>query len=98
MGFVQTVDSMQNSQITECNSCVTMKCLLSKLDDKIFKMIKNKHNQDAFAATLAFDDDLYSILLRYKRILEKRVYNSSYPSKKFDNQDIISKVTLYLYK
>jgi len=89
---------MQTAQINQCDTCKTLKCLLGRIDEKLYKMIKNKHQQDAFAATLPFNDDLYSILLRYKRIVEKRIYNPSYPSKKWDNQDLISKISLYLYK
>ncbi len=89
---------MQTPQTTSCESCRTLKCLLPLIDAKLEKLIRNKWYTDSYAASLYFDDDLYSILLRYKRIVSKRIFNPKYPDVHFDSQDIISKVKLYINK
>lgn len=89
---------MQTPQTKDCSTCSTLKCLLPLIDKKLEKLIKNKWNTDSYAASLYFDDNVYSILLRYKRIISKRIFNPKYPSGEFDSQDLISKVKLYINK
>ena len=45
-----------------------------------------------YNADIYFNESVYKDLLRWKRIIERRVINGTYPCEGIDSQDIISRV------
>jgi len=69
------------------------------MDNSIYQRINNKWYQDIYNADTYFNPDVYKDLLRYKRIVEKRIRDGGiYPCSSIHSQDIISKITLLLNK
>lgn len=89
---------MQLSQLKECKDCSTLEKLYDDIGCSIFQMMKNKWNGVAYGTDSFFSQSDFIVLLRLKRLIEKRLYNKSYPDSKYSNQDLISLGIKYLYK
>lgn len=89
---------MPTALLQGCSNCSSLKSLLEQIDSSLCKRITNKWYQEIYAADTYFNKDVYRDLMRYKRILERRVVEGTYPCKDIDSQDIISKITLLINK
>lgn len=89
---------MQTSQLKQCTDCDSLLSLYNKVVCSIYQLIKNKWIGHTYNSDLYFDADLYGTLIRFKRVLYKRLFNQEYPSECFSNQDIITTVNKLLYK
>ena len=88
---------MQTAQITGCQDCQTLKTLYVKIEGKLRKLITNKlrilyYNDNAY-----FDASLFKSLMRYRRIVEHRMFNPSYASD-FSTQQIIGRINSLINK
>lgn len=84
--------------ITSCTNCNTIKALIAKIDESLYKRIRNKWWNLVYSADTYFNPSVYKDLLRYKSILEKRIVNSTYPCPSISIQDVIGKITLLINK
>lgn len=89
---------MHTSQFKKCDNCCTLEELYKKVDCSIYQLMKNKWTGATYNVDAYFCADLYKTLLRYKRILYKRLYNATYPASCYTNEDLIAAVTKLLYR
>lgn len=89
---------MQLSQIKTCQNCNQLKDLLADLDDAIYKRANTMWSNRKFNTNIPWDRNAYADLIRYKRIIESRIHNPTYPSACFTNQDIYGRVNVLINK
>lgn len=85
-------------QIAKCSNCGSLKHLYDEVECSLLDMMNRKWINTQFNTSLKFDQSLYNDLVRYKRLLYKRMFNPTYPSPSIDVQDIITQATLRVYK
>src|SRR4051812_31680608 len=71
---------MNNPQILTCTNCQSLQQLLCQIDESLYQRIRNKWYSVIYNADTYFNSSVYKDLLRYKRIVQGRIYNPSYPS------------------
>jgi hypothetical protein len=78
--------------LTECKDCNSLKDQLNKL--KCTLLLKTKKKYHALIYNLAYkkQDDKIKDVIRWQKLIEKRIYNCSYPDSAFTNQDILLKL------
>jgi len=84
--------------LTFCSNCQSLKNLLDKIDTSLYKRIKGKWTNVIYGTDVYFNEGVYTDLVRYKSILQKKIINPSYPDSRIDTQDIIGKITLLINK
>ena len=89
---------MQLAQLKQCTDCSSMEAMYNKVDCSIYQLMRNKWLSVVYNTESEFDSFQYKTLLRMKRILNNRIYNSSYPSSCYTSQDIIAVASTRLYK
>lgn len=87
---------MQKPQIINCSQCSVLLDLYDKIDCSVANLAKNKWANTAYNVSLYFEGNRYEDLLRYKRIVYRKITNS----KNIDicDEDLVTLVTKELYK
>ena len=88
---------MLNTKITNCTSCANVIDLLSEIDRKLFHFSRNKYSNISLLTNLEYDEYSIGRLLRYKSILNKRLYNPNYACD-YPLTAIISKIKILINK
>lgn len=89
---------MQSPQLKMCTDCSALQNLYAQIYCSIYQLMKNKWIGNVYNVDKYFDADRLKTLLNLKRIVYKRLFNPSYPSSYYSNQDIVSLVSRILYK
>lgn len=64
-------------KLTHCTNCDSLEKLLESIECTLVYLIKRKYYSLIY--NVNYCEDSYKDLLRYRRIIEKRIYNSTYP-------------------
>lgn len=80
---------MINPIFKECTTCGSLEELVKYIDCTIAEMAKNRYYSVIYNIVLPFDSRKFKKLLRYKRILQRRLTISNYPDYRFNVQDLI---------
>lgn len=89
---------MPHFQIVSCTNCNSLKELYNEIECTLVDLIKRKWTNAQYNTSLSFNQSLYDDLVRYKRVVYKRLFNPAYPAVGVDVQDIITQVKLRVYK
>lgn len=89
---------MQNPQISQCSNCGSLREIYKEIECTLIDLIKRKWANAQYNTALSFNQSLYDDLVRYKRVVYKRMFNPAYPCVSVDVQDIITQVRLRVYK
>lgn len=87
-----------HSILKKCKNCEDLSLLLSKIECTIIFMLKKKHSIQVYNLEDNFDEDRLKSLFRYKRVLNKRIYDCSYPSKNIKTSDLIQQASLLAFR
>lgn len=88
---------MLRQNTVECTYCNSLESLSERLDCSILDMALNKYSSVVHNTQSYFDQILMNDLVRYRRILNRRLYNNQYPCCTINLEDIITKATLLSY-
>lgn len=88
---------MLPQNVVECSYCNSLEQLYKRLECSILDLSINKYNSYAYNVDSYFDQTLMNDLIRYKRIINSRMYNSAYPCCTINLDDIITKAALIAY-
>ena len=61
-------------------------------------MLKKKHSIQIYNLEDNFDEDRLKSLFRYKRVINKRVHDCSYPSTNIKTSDLIQQASLLAFR
>jgi len=84
--------------LKKCDNCDNLKTLYAKVECTILYMIHKKHSILIYNLGDVFDESKYKDLVRYKRILEKRMYDSNYPSSHVSSSQLIARISELAFK
>ena len=87
-----------HSLLKKCTNCDTLEELSKKIECTILYLAKNKNNSLKYNVNVYFDQSTFNSLVRYKRIIERRMYDCDYPSSCIKTGDIISFVTKLAFR
>lgn len=89
---------MQTSQFHICKDCGSLEEMMKRIDCSLLGLVKNKWANQSYATTLYFDRERYDRLMRYKRIIQRRLMNSAYVRGCVSNGSLTSLITKLLYR
>ena len=81
-----------------CTNCDTLKELYAKIECTILYLAKNKNNSLKYNVDTYFNQDDFNSLVRYKRIVARRMVDCDYPSPCIKTADIISYITKLAFR
>lgn len=87
-----------HSILKKCENCGDLNILLSKIECTILFMLKRKHSIDIYNLEDNFDEERFKSLLRYKRVIGKRIYDCFYPSTNIKTSDLIQQASLLAFR
>jgi adenine-specific DNA methylase len=88
---------MLQAKIGFCNDCADLSNLISQIDSKLLHYSKNYMSNICYLTNKDVNENNIKKLIRYKNILHKKLFNSSYLCS-IDIEELISRVKLLLYK
>lgn len=88
---------MLQSKIGHCNDCAHIDDLISSIDKKLLYYGKNKLNNIKYLASLDYNKENIGLLIKYKYILNHKLFNPSYCCE-INLASIISRVKVLLNK
>lgn len=74
------------------------KDLLDRIECSVLFMIKKKQAILVYNLEDSFDEDRYKDLLRYKRVINNRIYDCNYPCSSIDSPTLIEKVNQLAFR
>ena len=80
-------------RLTNCTTCGTLEELLSDIDCTIVYNAVKKYNSIAYNLGVCLNSRLLRDLLRYKRILNNRLYDATYPCSSISVDKIITQAS-----
>lgn len=81
-------------KLTNCTTCGTLEELLSDIDCTIIYNATKKYNSIVYNLEACLNSRLLRDLLRYKRILNNRLYDATYPCSSIAVDKIITQASL----
>lgn len=81
-------------KLIECTTCGSLEEVQSAIDCTLVYHINKKYNALVYNLDCCFDDRLYRDLLRYKRILQNRLYDAVYPCSDIAVDKIVTQAAL----
>lgn len=69
---------IHTSQLSTCTQCQSISALYRQVDCSVFQLTRNNWTNQSYGTKLYYDSELLKDLLKYKRILEKKMINSNY--------------------
>ena len=84
-------------QITKCNNCDALKTAYNRVECTILDLMRNKFTNITYNTTQFFCQELLNRLIRYKRVINSRLFNPKYPCSLIETQDIITLVVTHAY-
>ncbi len=87
---------MLSAQIKECRNCDSLKQLRDLVDCSLLNLSRNKLNNENYNVETYYSSEQATALAHYKRILTRKLYNSTYLTD-IKNQDIIFQVNKILF-
>jgi len=80
-------------KLTNCTTCGSLEELLSDIDCTIIYNASKKYNSIAYNLGICLNSRLLRDLLRYKRILNNRLYDATYPCSSIPVNKIINQAS-----
>lgn len=84
--------------IKECESCDSLASLYDKVECTILYLAKNKDNSLKYNVNIYFDQTIFNDLVRWKRILERRIHSCTYPCSSIKTSNIIAHVAKLAFR
>jgi len=81
----------------ECEDCSNLQEVLSYIECTLLDLAKKKYSSLAYGVKTCFSQELFNDLSYWKRIVEARIYNCSYPCSEFSSNDILAKARILAY-
>lgn len=85
-------------EFKQCSDCSSLQALYTKIDCSIYELMRSKWMAHVYGVESDFDSAHYKTLLRLRKVVLGRIYNSTYPCSSFETQDIITFALKHLYK
>lgn len=87
-----------HSILSKCDNCEGLDTLYKKIECTILFMVKKKHAILIYNLDEKFDSLRLESLIRYKRIIGKRMRDCNYPASHVKNSQLISIVSRLAFK
>ena len=84
--------------LVKCDNCDGLKTLYAKVECSILYMMHRKHAINIYNLGDIFDETRYKNLIKYKRILEKKMFDNTYPSTKILTSQLIARISELAFK
>lgn len=84
--------------LKECEACSDLSHLLKQIDCTILYLSKNRDFSIKYNVELYFNQNEFNDLVRYKRIVERRIYSCNYPDATIKTSDIIAYATKLAFR
>ena len=81
-------------KLTKCTNCESLEELTAFLECTLVHLAKGKYNSEIYNLNYCPDMHRFKSLMRYKRILKRRLYDPTYPCSSVKISDIITQVSL----
>ena len=88
---------MQTISIQTCQNCGSLQDLLDKINLKIWELSLQRLQTLQYNLSTFPDQGKVNDLLHYRRIVQKRLYNASYPCSQYTVQDLMRLVLPLVY-
>lgn len=86
-----------NPQIVQCNNCDALKAAYKRIECTILDLMRNKYYNISYNSGLYFSQELVNKLIRWRRVINSRLFNPKYPCSEIDTQDIIKLAVTHAY-
>lgn len=86
------------SVLNQCTSCGSLRSLLDGIECTLLYLAKNKDNSLKYNVDTYFDQELFTKLVRYKRVLNRRIYDCDYPCSTIKTSRLIALVSHLVFR
>lgn len=84
--------------LKDCENCNELEAIYNKIECTLLYLARNKDASLKYNVDVYFNQDLFNDLMRYKRIIGKRLTGCSYPCSSIKTSDIIAKAAFLVFR